>query len=174
MATKYSLQNIAQIQNQSVFVDANVLIYLFWPTGSFWWEQNYASAFRSLLRQGNNLFIDFLIISEVVNRILRIEHQKINPTLKFKEFRNSPEGKDALEDIYTIIKNDILNRFNVIGKNFNKKEIENYLVVDELDFVDKATVELCKENTLILLTNDKDFKVTDLDILTGNPNILSQ
>jgi predicted nucleic acid-binding protein len=172
MATKYSLQNVAQIQEQSVFVDANVLIYLFWPTGSLWLEQSYAKAFLKLLKQGNNLFVDFLIISEVVNRILRIEHKKLNPTLKFKEFRDSQDGKDALNDIYTIIKNDILPRFFVVGKAFNKQETDNCLIVDELDFVDKSTVEICKENTLVLLTNDKDFKFTDLDILTGNPSIL--
>lgn len=173
MATKYSLQNITQIQNKSVFVDANVLIYLFWPTGSLWWEQKYATAFRNLLKQGNSLFVDFLIISEVVNRILRIEHKKINPTIRFKEFRDSQDGKDALNDIYTIIKNDILSRFSIVGKAFNKQEIEECLIVDKLDFIDKATVEICKENELVLLTNDKDFKNTDLDILTGNIKILN-
>ncbi|MDP4226890.1 MAG: PIN domain-containing protein [Bacteroidota bacterium] len=173
MPTRYSLQNVTRLKNQSVFVDANVLIYLFWPTGSYWQEQNYATVFRNLLKQGNNLFVDFLIISEVVNRILRIEHQKLNPTQKFKEFRNSQDGKDALADIYTIIKNDILNRFSVVGKAFNKQETENCLVVDELDFVDKAIVEVCKENSLVLLTHDKDFKDSDLDILTGNANILN-
>jgi predicted nucleic acid-binding protein len=60
----------------------------------------------------------------------------------------------------------------VIGKAFSKQDIENCLVVDELDFVDKATVTLCQENALILLTNDKDFRDVDLDILTGNPKIL--
>lgn len=173
MATKYTLKEVTQLQNQSVFVDANILIYLFWPTGSVYWERHYASAFRTLLRQGNNLCVDFLIVSEVINRILRIEHQKINPTHKFKDFRDSQDGKDALTDIYTIVQNDILNRFDVVGKSFEKQEIESFLVVDDLDFVDKATVSICKENSFVLLTNDKDFKNVDLDILTGNPKILN-
>lgn len=173
MATKYSLQDCHQLQNHAIFVDANVLIYLFWPTGSVYWEQHYAKAFRSLLRQGNSLYVDFLVISEVINRILRIEHQKIKPNQKFKDFRNSRDGKDTLTDIHTIVKNDILNRFNVIGKMFSKQEVENLLVVNELDFVDKGTVKLCQENSLILFTNDKDFKDSDLDILTGNPSLLN-
>jgi len=173
MAAKYSLQQVAKLHNRPVFVDANVIIYLFWPTGSIWWEQNYATAFRKLLKQRNDLYIDLLIISEVVNRVLRIEYKKINPAHNFKAFRNSQHGKEALEDIYTIIKNNILNRFDVIGKAFSKQEIENFLVVDELDFIDKATVEICKENALVLLTNDKDFKDTGLEILTANPNILN-
>lgn len=173
MATKYRLQDVDQLAGKEIFFDANILIYLFWPTGQYNFEQNYARVFRNLLRQGNSLFVDFLVISEVINRVVRIEHQKLNPTQKFKDFRNSQDGKDALDDIYIIVKNDILKRFNVVGKAFNKQEIDSYLTVDELDFVDKTTVTLCKENALVLLTNDKDFKSADLDILTGNPSILN-
>lgn len=173
MATKYRLQDVAQLNGRDIFLDANILIYLFWPTGQYHFEQNYARVFRNLLRQQNNLFVDFLMISEVINRILRIEHKKINPTQKFKDFRNSQDGIDALNDIYIIVKNEILNRFNILGKVFDKQDIELFLTIDDLDFVDKATVKLCKENTLVLLTNDKDFRNADLDILTGNPNILN-
>jgi predicted nucleic acid-binding protein len=172
MATKYRLQDVAQLAGKDVFFDANILIYLFWPTGQHSFEKNYARVFSNLLRQGNNLFVDFLVLSEVINRVVRIEHKKLNSTQKFKDFRNSQNGKDALYDIYIIV-NNILKKFNVVGKAFNKQEIESYLTVDELDFVDKATVTLCKENALVLLTNDKDFKNTDLDILTGNPSILN-
>jgi len=173
MVTNYRLQDVLQLNGRDIFVDANVLIYLFWPTGQYQYEQNYARVFRNLLRQGNNLFIDFLVISEVINRVVRIEHQKINGNQKFKDFRNSEEGKDVLNDIYVIVKNDILTRFNIIGKAFSKQDIEDSLIVDELDFVDKATVALCKENNLVILTNDRDFKNVGLDILTGNPYILN-
>jgi predicted nucleic acid-binding protein len=173
MPTKYRLQDVAQLTGKDVFFDANILIYLFWPTSQHNFEKNYAHVFKKLLQQRNNLFVDFLVLSEVINRVVRIEHQKLNPTQKFKDFRNSQNGKDALYDIYIIVKNDILKQFNVVGKTFNKQEIESYLIVDELDFVDKATVTLCKENALVLLTNDKDFKNTDLDILTGNLSILN-
>ncbi len=173
MATKYRLQDVGQLNGRNIFVDANVLIYLFWPTGQHDYEQNYARVFRNLLRQGNDLFVDFLVISEVINRVVRIEHQKINPTIKYKSFRDSQDGKDAINDIYIIVKNDILKRFSIMGKSFVQHEIEGFLVIDDLDFVDKATVSLCSENSLVLLTNDKDFKNSGLDILTGNPNILN-
>ena len=92
---------------------------------------------------------------------------------KFKDFRNSQDGKDVINDIYLIVKNDILSCFRIIGKSFNKSDIEGFLIVDQLDFVDKATVSICSENNLVLLTNDKDFKNSGLDILTGNPHILN-
>lgn len=172
MAMTFSLSQISGLKGRKIFVDANILIYLYWPTGSLQWEQNYSTAFGHLLRQNNELHIDFLVISEIINRVLRIEHSKINPAQKFKDFRDSQEGKDALSDIYYLIKNEVLTRFKVKGKEFSGQEIENLLVLDSLDFVDKATVSLCKENSFVLLTNDRDFKNADLDILTGNPRIL--
>lgn len=173
MAQRIKLQDINTLQHRSVFFDANILIYLFWPTGSVYYEENYARAFRSLLRQGNQLVVDFMVISEVINRVLRIEHQKQNSSLKFKEFRDSSAGQEALDDIHLILKNDILNRFEVIEKSYSKGEIIDFMVVNELDFVDKATVKLCRENNLVLLTNDKDFRNADVDILTGHPSLLS-
>jgi len=173
MATNYKLQDYEHLSGKDIFVDANVLIYLFWPTGQHSFESNYARVFRNLLRQGNNLYVDFLVISEVVNRVLRIEHQKLNSDQKFKDFRNSQDGKDVISDIYLIVQSDILSSFKIIGKSFNKSDIEGFLIVDQLDFVDKATVAICAENNLVLLTNDRDFKNSGLDILTGNPHILN-
>ena len=170
---KYKLQDVSRLQNRDIFVDANVLIYLSWPTGSHTWERNYARVFRSLLRQGNRLFIDFSVVSEIINRVLRIEQGKKRTVVTFKDFRNSPDGQNTLSDIYLIVKTNILSRFNIIGKIFSKRELEQLLMADNLDFVDKSTVAICKENALILLTNDGDFKHENIDILTGNPNILS-
>ena len=147
----YRLQDAAQLQGRNVFVDANVLIYLFWPTGRHYFEQNYARVFRTLLKQGNSLYVDFLVISEVINRVLRIEYSKLNPSASFKVFRDSQEGKDALDDIHTIIKGNVLNRFNIEGKVFSKQELESLMVINDLDFVDKATVSLASHLYLILI-----------------------
>ena len=67
MAVNYRLQDFTQVAGRDILVDAMVLIYLFWPTGQHNFEQNYASVFRNLLRQQNNLYVDFLVISEIVN-----------------------------------------------------------------------------------------------------------
>ena len=174
MATNYNLQDYAQLSGKDIFVDTNILIYLFWPTGQHSFESNYAQVFKKLLKQGNCFYVNFLVISEVVNTVLRSEYRKLDPdqTQMFKNFRNSQNGKDVLNDIYLIIKNDILNHFKVIGKSFSKSDIDGFLIVDELDFVDKAIVSICSENNFVLLTNDRDFKNSGLNILTGNPLIL--
>jgi predicted nucleic acid-binding protein len=173
MATKYKLADAPLLQNRNIFVDANVLIYCFWGTGSYYLEKKYAKTFKVLLRQQNALFIDFSVISEIINRILRIEQQKLQPTSTFKDFRNSADGKNTLSDVFLIVKHNILPKFDIIGRVFNKQDIYSLLIVDDLDFTDKSIVKLCKENSLVLLTNDGDFKNTDIDILTGNSNILN-
>ncbi len=173
MAKKYRLEDFKHLAGRGIFVDANVLIYLFWPTGQHSFELDYAQVFGNLLKEKNGLYVDFLVISEVVNRILRIEHQKLHSNQTFKAFRTSKHGKQALSDIYLMVKDNILKCFSVIGKSFNKTEVEGLLVANQLDFTDKAIVSICSENNLVLLTNDKDFKDSGLDILTSNPNILN-
>lgn len=173
MAAKYRLQDFSQVIDRDIFVDANVVMYLFWPTGQHHFENNYAKVFSNLLKQKNKLIIDFLIISEVINRVLRNEWQRIAPSTKFKDFRDSPDGLQTLDDIYTIFQKMILKYFEVVESSFSKTEIEKYFTLDELDMIDKGIVTTCKKYNFILLTNDKDFKNSDVDILTGNPNLLN-
>jgi predicted nucleic acid-binding protein len=179
MATKYSLKDIAAIRDRRVFFDANVLIYLFWPSGSMRWEHDYSSAFGSLLRQHNELIVDFLVISEIINRAHRLEYDKYlyanglhKSDLPYKSYRNGLDGQEALADIYLIVETSILDLFTVVGKAFSKAEIQSFLEVEPMDFVDKGIVSTCKENSCVLLTNDKDYKSADIDILTSNPAIL--
>ena len=184
MATKYSTQNIPAVINKKVFFDANVLIYIFWPLGfgnTKYWEECYTSAFGKLIRQKNELLVDFIVISEIVNRAIRLEYDKYliaknlsKSNLSFKKYRNSADGETALTDIYLMIETDILNRFTVVGKSFTKPDIQSFLTVDSLDFSDKAILSTCQENACILLTNDVDYKTSAIDILTSNPSILKK
>ena len=94
-------------------------------------------------------------------------------TISFKDFRDSDEGKEALSDLYTIIDQTILPNFNITEKSYSKDEVRTFLKVDSLDFMDKGTVSICSKNSYVLLTNDKDFKDSGVDILTANSRILS-
>ena len=98
MATKYSLTSIPAIGDRKVFFDANVLIYIFWPSGAYHWESFYSSAFGSLLRQRNELMVDFIVISEIINLAHRLEYEKylsangiLRNTLSYKQYRNSSD-----------------------------------------------------------------------------------
>lgn len=179
MATKYSTQDLAALQSRSIFFDANVLIYIFWPSGNYSWEASYSQIFGRLLRQTNDLMVDFMVISEVINRTLRLEYEKHlaanniqRSDLAFKSYRDSAEGQAALSDIYLMVDTNIMNTFTIVGKSFSKAEIQSFLTLEPLDFADKGIVLTCRENGCVLLTNDKDYKTTDIDILTCNPAIL--
>lgn len=176
---RYSLKQIADIQNRKVFFDTNVLIYLFWPSVQPKLQKLYSSAFKSLRGQKNELFVDFCVISEMINGSLHIEYEnhirRNNLNKKYfskKKYRDGPQGQKDLEDIYLIVKDNILKTFTVLGKSFTKTNIEKFLTVESLDFMDKAILVTCSENDCVLCTNDKDFNKADIDILTCNPNIL--
>jgi len=174
MAEKFNKDTVFKLFDRDVFVDANVLINLFWSTsGSEFWEIECSNVFRALLRQGNKLFVDFLVISEVVNRVLRIEHKALNPEQEFKHFRDSEQGKIALSDIYSIVKHRILEDFSVTEKSFSEVDIRNFLTINSLDFIDKGILKTCQKNKFVLFTNDKDYKNSEVDILTCNRNILN-
>lgn len=179
MARKYSLHNITALSNRKVFFDANVLIYLFWPSGSFAWENSYSTAFSKLLRQKNELITNFIVISEIVNRAHRLEYEKFlvsknipKTVLNYKRYRNSQEGEAASLDIFLIIETNILALFSIADKAFTKEDIQSFLRLDSLDFADKAILSICKEHGFVLLTNDADYKSSNIDILTSNPAIL--
>jgi predicted nucleic acid-binding protein len=175
MPSKFNLRQIASLAGRAIFFDANVLIYLFWPTGSPIWEERYASVYGALISQKNTLLVDYLVVSEVINVALRVEYKKYlltTPLISFKDYRNSPDGQSAVNDIYLIVKHSILEMFDTVEKTFSKGEMENFLLYDNLDFNDKAIVSTCKLNNFVLITNDKDFITSEIDILTGNPLLL--
>ena len=168
VAIRYNLTNIELLKGRKIFVDANVLIYLFWSTGRHDHEKNYAKAFKKLRDQKNKMYVDFNVISEVVNRVARLEYNKlVQDKRRFKKFRDSKVGKAVFADIYLIVKERILKNFQITGKIFSKKDIESFLIVDRLDFLDKAIVSVCEENSYVLLTNDKDFQKTNIELFTN-------
>ncbi len=179
MATKYSTQNISEVQSRKIFFDANVLIYIFWPSGAYNWEGFYSQVFNRLLRQSNELCVDFIVISEIINRTHRLEYDKYlrantisKNELTYKNYRNSTDGQVALSDIYLMVETNILDTFTIIGKSFSKSDIQSFLTFDPLDFGDKGILLTCQENCCVLLTNDIDFKSSNVDILTANVAIL--
>lgn len=173
MKMRYTASSIPSLKDRTFFFDANSLIYIFWPTSPDSQEAtDYGSILAVLIKNNATLVINEIVISEIINRILRIEFNKTSmPKDKFKEFRDSSKGQAVQEDIYTIIKNRILNRFQVTSNILSKKEVESFLSVSDLDFNDKIIELLCKKKSMILLTHDADFSSSDVDILSANKKL---
>ena len=166
MSNIFKTTDIALLCGRNILFDTNVIIYLFWPTAFNFFERAYASLFSELLKQKNNIFVDFTIISETVNRIIRIEYEKYlqeknlnKDALKFKDYRNGSEGREVLDDIYQVINNKILKRFSICGKFFNKT-----------DNLTRKNIEKIAELFPNVITEAKDengylIKAVDFDLL---------
>ncbi len=94
---RYSLEKISHLKDRGIFFDANILMYLFWSSNPNL-EKTYATFYTKLIQQKNKFYVDVLVISEIVNSALRIEHKKYNalnknPIKEFKQYRNSKSGK---------------------------------------------------------------------------------
>jgi predicted nucleic acid-binding protein len=174
MADRYNATDIAKLSGRAVLFDANVVIYIYWPTSpQSTYEKKYSRLFGALLKQGNKLYITTVVLSEVINRVMRIEYDRNNSAISFKQYRNSPDGQSVLLDMYTILDKKILTTFDVIDKPFTNTEIKSLLTVDSLDFNDKIITEICKTNSCLLITNDADYKDADIDILSINNKLLN-
>lgn len=175
MHHRYTLKDISQIVSKSVFFDANILIYLFWPIYDKYDNvRKYASLFKALVQQKNPCVVNITILSEVINRVIRLEQSNLNRKSKnFKEFRNSTEGIKVQEDVFSIIEHTILKLFTLTDQLLSVNDIIQYLQVDTLDFNDKIIADICKKNDMVLLTHDADFITADIDILSANTKLCS-
>lgn len=173
MANRYSPSNIQNIVDKKIFFDANILIYLFWASASSSWENQYASLYTKLNAQNNKFVLDYIVLSEFINRAARIEYDNYlaannltKNSFRYKDYRNSQDGQTALEDIYLTVTQDILNEFEVVEKSYSRDDLMMMCFVDNLDFSDKAIEKICNENQFVLLTNDTDFSSSNIDILS--------
>lgn len=180
MNRRISLTDISTLSGRRVFFDTNVLIYIFWPTGMRPWIAEYSSVFRRLLNMKIDLCLDITVLSELINRILRLEHEKYlkeNSLQKdefgFKQFRNTLECTSTTEEMYLLIQNRILRHFVVVGKIFSNADIPA-LFIKGADFNDQIIISTCLENNCILLTNDADYLNAPIDILSSNPKLLAE
>jgi len=105
MAKFYNSSEIPNLDKRQIFFDANILLYIFLPTGSSW-ERQYSVIFNRLLKQKNEMAVDFIVISEVVNRAVRIEYEKhllenniLRKNLSFKRYRDCQDGQDGQDAI---------------------------------------------------------------------------
>ncbi|WP_345978252.1 PIN domain-containing protein [Sulfurimonas sp. HSL3-7] len=178
MANRYNPSNIRNISDKKIFFDANVLIYLFWASTSSSWEEKYARLYSKLNAQDSKFVLDFIVISEFINRAIKIEYKNylesytlIEEEWPYKKYRNSEDGQKALEDIYLTVTEDIFREFEVVEKSYSIHDLTLMCTVDTLDFSDKAIVKICDENQFVLLTNDTDFKDIDIDILSCHRDI---
>lgn len=184
----YNIQRLDffSIKEGNYFFDSNIWLKILRPKNNPTpKEQKYIDFFEKLRKKGNaKVVVPVMVLSEVINRYLReVSMQKYILKKKLKEvgkefykevFRPTPEFKIEYELLCDEIKayHDTLTLINDgVSTDFKFKHILNS-PPKGLDFNDYFYYTLCKKNDYLLVTDDKDFFVEDIQIITLNSTLL--
>lgn len=151
----------------SYLFDTNVWLYIYGPlAGSEKRKQSqYASLLRDIVDRKAGLFITSMVLSEYINRVLRIEFERwkkykglYNADYK-RDYRATEDFQDALADVKAQVK-DIL--YNVTQKrpdDFNNIDIDGIVnsMSNSADFNDVYLVRCCERGNMCFVSDDKDI-----------------
>ncbi len=180
----HDAQRYAFKENEPVLVDANVWLFLQPPAAKpapSWAASAYSSAFARLLKAQATPIIDALVLSEYINRYLRIEYDataawKTSYPKFNKAFRSSADGralaKRAVADVRSILKSAVLQDTGFSRINING--VLDGVANGDLDFNDGVLIENCRLRSWKLLTDDGDMTLGGIDVLTANSKLLKK
>ena len=164
--------------DEPILIDANVWLYLQPPATQpiSYWAAAYSSTFSKLLHAKAQPIVDALILSEYLNRYIRLEYDaswKVTYP-RFKDFRKSNDGalilQSAVAEIGQILKAASAHDTQLAG--INMPEVLSQVQTGTIDFNDGLLIENCRLNGWKLLTNDGDMTIGGIDLLTTNRNLL--
>lgn len=162
-----------------LFIDANVLLYIYGPVGpSHRLSTVYSNSLKGMVEKQSRLFVDVQVMSEFINRFAQMEWKQLpedERPVKFKQFRHSKAFTPVAKEISQAAK-DILSISQKCGSCFETADTDaifDEFTLGRIDFNDQIYVEICKTNGFTLVTHDKDFRSQGIDILTANNNLIS-
>lgn len=177
MSNRLDVCSYIPSENDKIFIDTNVWLYLFCPVGQY--NQDivdvYNRFFLRLLKNKSTIYTSSMIVSEFFNTYSRIEfnikkNQNPNRYRNYKkDFRNTEEFEVLSKDICNLLNNKIFKYSKKLDDNFSSIDISNILLGDKnFDFNDKYFAKLCEDNNIKILTHDKDFLSlnNNIDIIT--------
>ncbi len=163
---------------EPILIDTNVWLYLqppaMRPTSRG--AAGYSSAFSNLLRAKAQPVVDALILSEYLNRYIRIEYDASwrSAYTDFKEFRKSADSTSILQaavaEIDQILKT--AKACNTQLNGINMAAVLGEVQAGTIDFNDSLLIENCRLNGWKLLTHDSDMTTGGIDVLTTNTRLL--
>lgn len=174
----YDLSSYSFSSNELVLVDTNVWLYLFPaptdPSNRF--STQYSTAFSNLVSAQAQPVLDPIVLSEYLNRYIRIEWEGNYKTQypKFKDFRKSSDFSTIASAAETFAKRILsfcqIHSIPANGLNLNQALAD--FSTGSVDFNDAILVCICKTLNLKLMTNDSDFQDGGIEVLTTNPKLL--
>ena len=141
-------------------------------------EAIYSQAFKRILQAKSKIFVDVVVLSEVVNRWLRYAWQASNQTAypDFKAFRKGPDCRRAAKDIVSACERLLryAERTDTKLRSIPIDELLTDLQKGTRDFNDGVIAATCDANRSTLVTHDGDFRGSRANILTANSRLLTR
>ena len=174
MAKVEKIRDFRVTSGDSFFFDNNVWMFLFSQiSGAKAYQQReYGRLLRDIQSAGAAIFINSLVVSEYINRSLRLnyslwrdkEFKSGNGKVDYKlNYRPTEEFDNAQRVAYEEM-SDILSISLRKPDDFNSLKIEDIMAAKGMDFNDAYYANFCKHNWLILVTDDSDLQNTPLDV----------
>lgn len=176
----FDIEQYSPDKGERFMFDTNIWMYIFCPIGNYKMHivRQYSSFLKKVKDTEAEIIINLLILSEFINSYLRLEFEifkKSNPGAEFKrDFKKNASYKGTIHNISLAVKN-ILKISKKVDDKFSSIDIENIISEFEKqnsDFNDLYYQCFCQIEKVKIVTDDRDFKFTDNEIITGNPRIL--
>ena len=159
-----------------LLLDANIWLFLYCPHGDpqAHGPVVYSAAFKSIVSAKSKIYVTSTVLGEFVNRYCRLAHALLvargAAPEEFKDFRRTvlfkPVAK-AVADAGTRVLKDA----SPIDDDFAALDVARILTDFEggrHDFNDLLIAEVCRKDSLTLVTDDEDFSAQGVEILTAN------
>lgn len=167
------------VSGEPILVDANVWLYLQPPAAqpTPWWATSYSKVFSRILLAEALPLVDSHVLSEYLNRYVRLEYDASWKTHypKFKDFRQSTDGlgilQSAIAEISQILKSSAAKDTPL--SNMDLPAILSSVQNGTIDFNDAILIQNCRLNGWKLLTHDLDISLGGIELLTTNKKLLS-
>lgn len=184
----YYIQDIRTVQPEPKKVylfDTNIWLAVL---ESYYKNPQYAPYIKffgqiSNLNNGSRIAVVGILLSEIINRVIRDIYlreycQKFSfdyKTIDFKrDYKSSSSYNTDMISIFSSI-SAYHQHLAFISDNLSQYSTKKLLrnIHPSLDFNDHMLVKIAQEQSLTLVTNDKDFSVENVEILTTSKELLS-
>lgn len=157
-------------EGEKFFIDANIWLYMYGPIGDY--EQKvvdkYSTFFEKIVENGNEIYISSSLISEILNRYLKIAFKIASEEDGIKDFkrdfRDNEVYKETIKSIEMIIDEKIIKKCIQVNDEFETYDFNVSYLNNGMDFNDSLYCHMAISKGLTVLTNDKDFRKSALPV----------
>lgn len=174
MAKVEKIRDVIVKSGDLFFFDNNVWMYLFSPiSGANSYQQRmYGNLLRNIQVAKASIFINSLIVSEYINRSLRLNYSiwrefEAKTGNRFLDYKRDYRPTSEFEDAKIAVCEEMDNILHIAYRkpdDFNALDVTRILQAPAMDFNDAYYANFCHLNNLTLVTDDRDLFNTPLDI----------